>query len=95
MDEFPQNLRCDLRLSIFQNLEISGKSLKCLELKAKAQQATQNENFDSCTGKLQKINYETFQRKTYLLNFENLSTSLYPRLYLPTNLSLPNYETTN
>ena len=41
-----------------------------------------------------KNSNKTFHWKTYLFNFENLSTILYPRLYLPTLLCLSTYQTT-
>ena len=94
MYEFPQKLRCDLRLSIFKNREISRKSLKYLELKAKPIRLLKMKILTVALKSCKKNSNKTFHWKTYLFNFENLSTILYPRLYLPTLLCLSNYQTT-
>ena len=79
MYDLPQKLPNDLRLRILGNYGISRKSLKWLELKASAQLATKNEIFDNCAKKMQKSSLKYFTGKPILLDFENLSTMLFPR----------------
>ena len=73
-------LKClELKLNVqLGNLQ---KTLKCLELKLNAQLAIQNENFDSCVGKLQKKSrLKHFTEKPSLLTFDNLCIIFCPRL---------------
>ena len=69
----------DLRLSIFQNQEISWKFLKCLDLITSTQPSTLKANFETCGRKSQKISFETLHRKPILLNFASFSAKFCPR----------------
>ena len=62
---FPNESPKNLSLSMLENLGISRKSLKYLELTTSTQPTTLKANFGSCTRKLQKISRKTFHRKTY------------------------------
>ena len=50
--ELPRELKNDLRLRIFGNQEISGKSLNFIELLPSPQSSLQNENFVNTSTKL-------------------------------------------
>ena len=69
MYKLPHELPQDLKLKMLGNKEILKKSLKCLELTAYTQPATQKTDFESCARKLQKIYCKTFHRKTFFTYF--------------------------
>ena len=71
-----------LRLNISAYKEILRKYLKCLDLMASIQPATQKTNFDIYTRKLPYISCRTFRKKPILFNFMNLLTTLWQRLWV-------------
>ena len=56
--------------------------MKCLDLMASTQPGTQKTNFDICTRKLPNISCKTFRKKSISLNFVNLHTILWQRLWV-------------
>ena len=60
-----RGLTNNLELRVFGNLELSRKSLKCLDLMESTQPDNQKANFDIFARKSPKISCKTFHTKTY------------------------------
>ena len=80
MYELPHELPNDLRYGNLRNSEISGKSVKCLDLMVSTQPATQEANFGICAKNHKKSAIKHSIEKPILLNFVNLFTIFCPRL---------------
>lgn len=77
LHQLSKELPNKLRFMIRRNLAISRKSIKCLQLEEIVEPATHNEIFGSCAKKLPKLSLKLCIEKSFLPDFENLSTIFY------------------